>query len=94
MKFKTVSGSEYEIRYFIGAGGSKFIRRINESAEKRADGIWVKLVNDPVIEVGEQAYLVVESLRGYTGDDYGTPDEQADDVTVRTTSTVTEVWND
>lgn len=86
MKFRTVSGSEYEIK-------DGFVRRSNPSYEKRADGKWLRLINSHV-QVGEPAYLVVESLRGYGGDDYGTPDDQADDVTTRTTSTVTEVYDD
>lgn len=85
MKFTTVSGSEYEIK-------DGFVRRINPLAGKRADGEWVKLIQEPVIEVGESAILRTESLRKYGPDDYGTPDDQADDVTTRVTSTVTGVW--
>ena len=47
MKFKTVSGSTYEIQ-----GGT--VRRVNEGYGKRADGDWIELFNpNVVVEVGE-----------------------------------------
>lgn len=93
MKFKTASGSTYEIWSPHYENTGTYIRRVNEEHSKRADGDWVPLVNEPTIVVGEQAVLVMESLRPYGGDDYGTPDEAADSVTTRVTSTVTEVYD-
>ena len=87
MKFKTVTGSEYEIV-------ADRIRRINPSAEKRRDGEWVKLVRKPYIEVGHSAYLTLESLAEAGTDDYGTPLSEASPFTTRITSTVVEVEND
>lgn len=87
MKFKTKSGSEYEII-------ADRIRRLNRDAGKRMDGEWVKLVRKPHIEVGYSAYLTLESLAAAGTDDYGTPASEASPFTTRITSTVTEVIND
>lgn len=87
MKFKTVSGSEYEIR-------DGLVRRINPEHEKRADGEWVRLINNPDVRVGECAIVTTESLRRFGGDDYETRDEEANLFSTRITSTVTEVWDE
>lgn len=80
MKFKTVSGSQYEIR------GNK-IRRVNDEFSKRADDAWVTLLSQPILSVGHPVTLILESLSEYEHDDWGGTGE----VTVRVTSTVTEV---
>lgn len=80
IKFKTVSGSQYEIR------GNK-IRRVNDEFSKRADDVWVTLLSLPTVTVGRPATLILESLSEYGYDDRGGTGE----VTVRVTSTVTEV---
>lgn len=87
MKFKTATGSEYEII-------ADRIRRINPSATKRRDGEWVNLVRKPYIEVGYSAVLTLESLAAEGPDDFGTLLSEATQFTTRTTSTVTEVEND
>ena len=87
MKFMTSSGSMYEIE-------SGRVRRVNPGHEKRADGEWVTLVNDPAIRVGEQAYLVTESLRRYGSDDYGTSDDEASPHSIRVTTPVTYISDD
>lgn len=90
MKFKTKTGSEYEI---VNHPAGDMIRRINASAEKRADGEWVRLYGHSPIEVGHSAVLVMESLARYGSDDTGF--DQGDEITfqtTRTTSTVDEVW--
>lgn len=87
MRFKTVSGSEYEIQ-------DGEIRRLNALAGKRADGEWLTLIQEPVIEIGESAIIRTESLRTYGPDDYGTPDGEADPFSTRITSEVTEIYND
>lgn len=87
MRFKTVSGSEYEIR------GDK-IRRLNALAGKRADGEWIRLHNDPEIHVGASGVLIMDSLRDFGHDDNFTPWAETDNVTTRVTSTVTEVYDD
>lgn len=68
--FETESGARYWMR-----GGK--IRRLNPDHEKRADGQWLKLVNEPVIEVGRRATLLVEPLSSYGPDDYGNSGEAA-----------------
>lgn len=82
IRFTTYSGSTYEIR-------NGEVRRLNEGYGKRADGEWVMLLNAPVIEVGQSAILVLDSLSPYGPDDYGTPPEEADIYTTRVTSPVT-----
>ena len=64
LKFVTSSGSVYEIR-----DGS--VRRINRTAEKRADGEWVKLLEPPVVKKGFQVVLVTEPLECFGPDDSG-----------------------
>lgn len=86
--FSTASGSEYEI---VSHPSGKMIRRVNVEHGKRADDKWVRLINDPTLEVGVSAILVLDSLAAYGEDDYGTPRENADKYTTRITSTVTEV---
>lgn len=84
MKFKTVSGSHYEIV-------ADRIRRLNPMTEKRGDGEWIKLVRVPYVAVGERVVLTLVSLSKYGADDYGTPISQDSPETVRITSTVVEV---
>jgi len=81
MIFHTETGSTYEMK-------DGKIRRINPEASKRADGEWVTLLNDPYIEVGVSALLVLEPLSGYGPDDYGVEDGG---VTTRRTSYVTSI---
>lgn len=87
MRFGTRSGSAYEIR--TDEDGGRSVRRLNHSAEKRADGEWVRLYNHWDIRVGESAVLMMESLSEYGEDDYGTPPDRSGGYTTRTTSTVT-----
>lgn len=89
MKFRTKSGSEYEI---VEHPAGKVVRRINTNYQKRVDGEWVRLINNPVIEVGEQAVLTMPSLSEFGYDDIGTPEELASEYTTRVTSTITEVF--
>lgn len=84
VEFKTESGSEYVIN-------DGMVRRVNSKRGKRADGEWVRLINDPVIEVGARAVLVVESLRRFGPDDLKTGDELAADYSTRITSEIVEV---
>ena len=81
MKFTTYSGSTYEI-----SDGK--IRRLNPDYEKRADGEWATLFNDPDIEVGSPAVLALESLAKRGPDDVGTPEWLKDNFTTRVTSIV------
>ena len=77
--FETYSGSTYEINH-----GK--IRRLNPVYEKRGDGNWYTLYNRPEIEVGQSAYLMMESLSHLGADDYG--QEGGDAMTTRITSEV------
>lgn len=86
MRFKTETGSTYEIR------GDE-IRRLNPDYTKRADGEWVRLLNSPKVEVGYRVLLELEPLHEYGEDDSGVDSQGVvPDVTIRTTSRVTEVW--
>lgn len=87
MRFKTTTGSEYEIK-------ADRIRRLNPSAEKRGDGEWLSLIRNPYVAVGEKVVIALKSLAKYGADDYGTPFPKAPPVTMRITSAVTEVIND
>ena len=78
LAFETWTGSRYEINH-----GK--IRRLNPDAEKRGDGNWYTMYNRPVIEVGQSAYLMMESLSHLGADDYGT---EGGALTTRTTSEV------
>ena len=89
MRFKTVSGSEYEI---VNHPSGSVVRRLNTKYKKRVDGEWVRLLNEPVIEVGGQALLVMPSLSEFGYDDIGTPEELASEYMTRVTSTITEVF--
>ena len=80
MKFVTESGSEYEI-------AGKKVRRINEDRAKRADGLWVELLDWPRVEIGERVRLVMAGLSAYGSDDYG----NSGPVTVRTTTPVVRI---
>lgn len=73
--------------------GNRIMRVTNQSDhEKRGDGKWLTLHNDPVFRVGERAILAVESLAALGPDDHGTPPEMADpDVTVRVTTPVVRI---
>jgi hypothetical protein len=79
----TESGAVYEI------DGSR-VRRVNPSHEKRGDGDWQQLrtmfPKTPML--GYPMVLVMDTLRRYGGDDHGTPDDLADDVTTRRTTPV------
>lgn len=81
MIFTTYSGSTYEIK-------DGQVRRLNEGYAKRADGEWVTLANDPVVEIGEPVVMLLESLASRGTDDYGTPAWAADTHTTRVTSPV------
>ena len=81
MIFTTYSGSTYEIK-------DGQVRRLNEGYAKRADGEWVTLANDPVVEIGEPVVMILESLASRGPDDYGTPAWAADTHTRRVTSPV------
>lgn len=61
--FETWSNSRYEINH-----GK--IRRLNPDYGKRGDGNWYTLYNRPEIEVGQSAYLMMESLSHLGPDDY------------------------
>lgn len=89
MRFNTATGSEYEI---IQHPSGSVVRRLNTNYQKRVDGEWVRLLNEPVIEVGEQTVLVVPSLSAFGADDIGTPEQFASEHTTRTTSIITEVF--
>lgn len=84
--FDTYTGSRYEINH-----GK--IRRLNPDYEKRGDGNWYTLYNRPEIQVGQSAYLVMESLSHLGADDYG---QEGGALTTRTTSEVVgiDVLND
>lgn len=62
MIFKTISGSIYEIR-------DGQVRRINPEHKKQADGEWVTLLNEPVVEVGKRVHLSLQSLADLGPDD-------------------------
>lgn len=81
MIFHTETGSTYEI-------AESKVRRVNAEAAKRADGEWVRLLNDPWVEVGFSVLLVLEPLSGYGPDDYGFEDGL---LTTRKTSRVTSI---
>lgn len=84
--FETYTGSTYEINH-----GK--VRRLNPDYEKRGDGNWYTLYNRPEIEVGQSAYLMMESLADFGVDDYGA---EGGALTTRTTSEVVgiDVLND
>lgn len=77
--FETYSGSTYEINH-----GK--IRRLNPDYEKSGDGNWYILYNRPEIEVGQSAYLMMESLSPLGANDCG--QEGGDAMTTRITSEV------
>ena len=89
MKFRTKSGSEYEI---VEHPAGKVVRRINTNYQQRVDGEWVRLLNEPVIEVGGQAILTMPSLSEFGYDDIGTPEELASEYTTRVTSPIIGVF--
>lgn len=76
--FETYTGSTYEINH-----GK--VRRLNADYEKRGDGNWYTLYNRPEIEVGQPAFLMMESLAAFGVDDYGT---EGGVITTRITSEV------
>lgn len=88
MKFKTHSGSTYEI---VDHPAGRMVARLNEDYSKRADGEFVQLHNDPVVEVGQPVFMVLSSLANRGEDDHGTDPAAASTYTYRTTSPVTEV---
>lgn len=83
MRFKTLSGSHYEIQ-------DDRIRRVNENYEKRADGRWLRLLDEPLIDVGWPVVLKLEPLSEIGPDDFG-DEAEASPHTIRITSAVTEV---
>lgn len=88
MIFKTVSGSEYEISHSV-LSGEKLVRRVNAGSSKRADGVWLRLINKPVIRVGQRAVLMTESLAPYG---YDQPSSSAGSAaSTRITTEVSEV---
>lgn len=84
MRVTTETGSVYEF-----TGGS--VRRVNDTAQKRADGSWVRLITmfPKTPEVGYSMVLVLESLSALGPDDDGR--ELHGGSTTRTTSRVTRV---
>lgn len=85
IRVTTETGSRYEIE------GAK-IRRVNTSAEKRGDGLWLQLANEPIPIVGQPMVLILESLSAMGPDDSGAVVPGG--VTLRRTSWVTAVEND
>lgn len=86
MKFKTVSGSVYEIE-------DGYVTRTNPDRGMRADGKSIQIFNTPIVEVGQPVLLVLESLFQYGHDSYDTPESLVGLVTTRMTSVVTEVYD-
>lgn len=82
--FTTISGSKYEIK-------DGLVRRVNPGHTKRADGEWVRLINTPIVEIGEPVLLTMTSLSEYGADDYGTLPEDSSPYTTRVTSLVSSV---
>jgi len=82
MRVTTESGSVYE----FSAG---WARRVNDSAEKRADGLWVRVLSmyPPTPVVGQSLLLMLEPLGRFGPDDSG----NTGPVTARTTTRVTAV---
>lgn len=92
--FTTSSGSHYEIDRDAIVGDR--IRRVNRTAEKRADGAWIHLIShfpNP-IEEGSSVFLELASLADYGRDDHGTPPEDTGPIITRTTTPITKVWED
>lgn len=89
MRFKTKSGSTYEIAEFDGV---EHVRRLNPDFSKRADGGWTRLRRRSEVTVGCSVLLVMDSLATLGPDDIGTPGDEVDDVTTRITTEVEEVW--
>jgi hypothetical protein len=79
--FETYTGSVYHV-------SEGKIRRLNLDYEKRGDGNWYILYNRPEIEVGQSAYLMMESLSHLGADDYG---QGGGELTTRTTSEVVRI---
>ena len=79
--FNTYTGSTDEINH-----GK--VRRLNPDYEKRGDGNWYILYNRPEIEVGQPAFLMMESLSHLGSDDYG---QEGGALTTRTTSEVVRI---
>lgn len=89
--FRTESGAVYEFAY--SAREDQWLaRRGNLDHEKRGDGTWLRLLNEPVVEVGYRAMLVVEPLDALGPDDAGNPKDSGALATTRMTTIVTEVW--
>ena len=77
--FETMSGARYWIK-------GSMLKRLNPNDEKRGDGEWLRLLEEPEIVVGMPAYLVLEPLSKYGPDDYGVHGEAM--VTNRVTTPV------
>ena len=82
MKFKTESGSVYEVE-------PGRVRRVS-TYSKRGDNTWVRLKFPPEVALGCRAVLILESLAPLGPDDVGTV--RPDKVTIRTTTPVTKIW--
>lgn len=89
MRFKTSSGSTYEITEIDGL---EYVRRLNPDYSKRADGDWTRLRHRSEVTVGCSVLLVMDSLATLGPDDMGTPQGNASNVTQRITTEVEEVW--
>lgn len=61
--FETMSGARYWVK-------GNMLKRLNPNDEKRGDGEWLRLLEEPEIVVGMPAYLVLEPLSKYGPDDY------------------------
>lgn len=88
MKFKTVSGTVYEID---NTAKPPRVRRTkdpdSELPDMRKDGEWNNLWLIPEIRLGEPVTLWLECLNPDLGEEEGA-------VTIRTTSAITEVYYD
>ncbi len=89
LTFETYTGSTYQIED-TPAGG--FVRRVNSDQKKRGDERWVRLHNNPIVEVGSSVFLVLDSLKEEGPDDHGNVVGDEDErFTYRTTSYVTRI---
>lgn len=89
--FRTESGAVYEFLY-SAREDQWLVRRGNLDYEKRGDGTWLRLLNEPFVEVGYRAMLVVEPLDALGPDDVGNPKDSGAASTTRLTTIVAEVW--
>lgn len=85
MKFQTVSGAIYQIE-------GDHIRRVNPNYRKRADGEWVRLWEQPQVELGLPVCILMDSLSDHGPDDYGNH-LSGEGVTQRRTTPVERIWD-